>query len=212
MSTKNTQNTKNTARDTVIQGNNIKNDIRDIVIQALTGGTMSADVIKQTLSEVVEGACEGARIRSKDNAEALKQAVTGIDVALSQVAEASKLAIEEAAGNIQAFSDHDLKQAMNDLQDLESMFLDSLNEVAGKGKETAHQTLRDLLNHIQSTGSSVGQSVSKILTGLHSDIAKDGRLQKIQAADIVKTTGATIATVASGVLAGIADSLKPKDQ
>ncbi|OAI25791.1 DUF6781 family protein [Methylomonas koyamae] len=212
MSTENTQNTKNTARDTVIQGNNIKNEIRAIVVQALTEGTMSPDVIKQTLSEVIEGACEGARIKPNVNAEALKQVVTGIDVALSQVAEASKLAIEEATGNIQAFSDHDLKQAMNDLQDLESMFLDTLNEVAGNGKETAHQTLRDLLNHIQSTGSSVGQSVNNILSGLHRDLAKDGRLQNIQAADIVKATGATIATVASGILAGIADSLKLEDQ
>ncbi len=206
------QKTQNSARDTIIQGTDIQNSIRDIVVQALTSGNLNPDAIKQTLHQVVEGACEGAKIKPEDNVEALKKAVAGIDAALSQVAEASKLAIEEAGGNIQSFSDHDLKQALNDMQDLESMFLDTLREVANNGKETAHQTLHDLLNHIQSSGSSVGKSVKEILTGLHRDLARDGRLQKIQVADIAKATGATIATVASGILAGIANSLQPKDR
>lgn len=212
MPTQKAQKTQNSARDTIIQGTDIQNSIRDIVVQALTSGNLNPDAIKQTLHQVVEGACEGAKIKPEDNVEALKKAVAGIDAALSQVAEASKLAIEEAGGNIQSFSDHDLKQALNDLQDLESMFLDTLREVANNGKETAHQTLHDLLNHIQSSGSSVGKSVKEILTGLHRDLARDGRLQKIQVADIAKATGATIATVASGILAGIANSLQPKDR
>lgn len=212
MSTRNTQDIKNAARDAIMQGDNIQNEIRDIVIQALTEGKLNPSAIKQTLNEVIEGACEGARIKPESNAEALKQAVSGIDIALSQVAHASKLAIEEAGSNIQAFSDHDLKQALNDLQDLETMFLDTLSNVANKGRETAHRTLRDLLDHIHTSGSSIGQSVNQILTGLHRDFAENDRLQKIQATDIGKASGRTIAMVASGILTGIADSLQPKDR
>lgn len=98
------------------------------------------------------------------------------------------------------------------MQDLESLFFDTLNEVANQGKETAHDTLKNLLNHLQSSGSSVGQAVSEILAGLHSDLSEGGRLQKIQAADVAKATGATVASIASGILAGIADSLQPKDK
>ncbi len=210
MSTTETQNTKNAARDTVIQSNNIENSIRNIVVQALKEGKMQPEEIKQTLNEVIEGACEGVNTQSDQNGEALKEVVTGVDAALTQVAEVSKLAIEEASGNLQEFSDHDLKRALNDLEDLESLFFDTLSEVANKGKETTQGTIKDLLNHFQDSGSSVGQSVNEILTGLHRDLSKDGRLQKIQVADIAKATGATFARISSGILAGIADSLEPK--
>jgi len=93
---------------------------------------------------------------------------------------------------------------------LEKIFLDTLSEVANKGKETSHETLKGLLNHFQNSGSSVGQSVKELLTGLHRDLEKNGRLQKIQAADIAKAAGVTFARVSSGILAGIADSLDSK--
>jgi len=212
MTTNDTQNAKNAARDTVAQNSNIENTIRNIVVQALKEGKMQPEEIKQTLNEVFEGACEGVNTQSDENGEALKQVVTGVDDALSQVAEASKLAIEEASGNFQEFSDHDLKRALNDLEDLENIFLDTLSEVANKGKETTQGTLEDLLYHLQNSGSSVGQTVNELLSGLHRDLAKDGRLQNIQMADIAKATGATFARVSSGILAGIAESLEPKNK
>ena len=43
MSTNETQNPKNTARDTVIQGNNIQDNIRHIVVQALKDGKMESE-------------------------------------------------------------------------------------------------------------------------------------------------------------------------
>jgi len=202
--------TQNSARDTVIQSHDIANNICNLIVQALKDGEMQPEEIKQTLNEVIEGACDGLNSQSGNNGEALKQVLTGVDKALGQAAEASKLAIEEASGNLQDFSDHDLKRALNDLEALESLFFDTLNEVANKGKETSHETLKDLLVHLQNSGSSVGQSVKGILTGLHSELSKDGRLQKIQAADIAKSAGVTLARVSSGILAGIADSLDPK--
>jgi len=205
-----TKETQNTTRDAVAQNDDIENTIRNIVVQALKDGKMQPEDIKKTLSDVIEGACDGLNTQSGENAEALKQVLTGIDAALGQVAEASKLAIEEVSGNVQDFSDHDLKRALNDLEDLEKLFLDTLSEVAYKGKETSHEILKGLLNHFQNSGSSVGQSVKEILTGLHRDLEKNGRLQKIQAADIAKAAGATFARVSSGILAGIADTLESK--
>ena len=212
MTTKETENPKKTAHDTVIEGNNIQDNIRHIVVQALKNGKIEPETIKQTLNDVIEGASEGVNSQPGDNAEALKQVLSGVDAALGQVAIASKLAIEEASSNIQDFSDHDLKRALHDLGDLESLFFDSLSEVANKGKETTHDTLKELLNHMQSSGSSIGQSVNEILTELHHNLTKDGRLQNIQAADTAKAAADTFARVASGILAGIADSLEPKDK
>lgn len=202
--------TKNAARDTVAQNNDIETNIRNIVIHAIKEGKMQPEEIKQSLNQVVEGACEGLNTESGDSGEALKQVISGVDGALTQVAEASKLAIEEASGNVKDFSDHDLKSALADLEDLESLFLDTLNEVANKGKETTHETLKNIANHLHNSGSSVGQSVNEILIELQRDLAKEGRLQQIQMSDVAKSTGATFARVSSAIFAGIADSLEPK--
>lgn len=207
MSTTETQNTQALARETVIQSDDIPKDIRQLVIQALNQGKLEPEDIKRTLHAVIEGATEGSNNQLEENSEALGQVLTGIDGALGQVAEASKLAIEEASGNLQDFSDHDLKRALNDLQDLEKLFFDTLSEVASKGKEASNATLTGLLEHLQNSGTSVGESVNKILTDLHHDLSKDGRLEKIQIADIAKASGIAFARISSGILAGIADSL-----
>lgn len=208
MSTKKTQ---NAARDTITDKNNIEKNIRNIVVQALKEGKIEPQYIKQTLSEVIEGAREGAALQS-DTENTLKQVIVGVDDALTHVAGTSKLAIEEASGKLQEFSDHDLKRALNDLETLESLFLDTLNEVASKGQETTHQTLRDLSLHFQNNGTLAGNAAKEILTDLHNNLSKEGRLQKIQLANIATSTGATVSHIASGLFAGIAESLDHKNK
>jgi DNA-binding protein YbaB len=206
----NKENTQESARTTVLQSDDIEQDIRHLVVQTLNEGKFSPEAIKQTLQDVLTGATEGASQQLEKNTEALEQVVSGIDAALSQVAGASKLAIEEASSNLQDFSDHDLKRALTDLQDLESLFLDTLSDVANKGQETTKATLTRLLEHLQNSGSSVGDSVTKILSALHHDLSKGGRLEKIQAAEMAKTASVSFIRMASGMLAGIADSLENK--
>ena len=203
---------KSAARDALTDGSDIQNTIRNCVAQALSDGKMHPESIKQILRDVIQGACEGAKIKPQENSEALKEVIKGINDALKQASISSKLAIEEAGGTIQAFSDHDLKRALNDLQLLENLLFDTLSEVAGQGKDTLNNTLKNLLKHIQSGGSSAGQSLHEILSALDKDLSEGGRLQKMQASDVARTTGATVAIIASGVLAGIADSLQPKDK
>lgn len=212
MTTENQSNIKNAARDTVEESDNIQNSIQHIVVHALKDGKMDAEAIKKTLNDVVEGAFEGIKVNKHENTEKLKDVVKGVDSALSQVAEASKLAIEEASSNIKDFSDHDLKRAMNDLQDLEKLFFSTLNEIADQSKDTANGTLKTLMNHFQSNGSTVGKAVNEISDSLHDFLSKNGRLNKVQAADVARTTGATIARISSGILAGIAESLQPKEK
>jgi hypothetical protein len=203
------QNIQETARVTVIQSDNIENDIRQLVIQAIKEGKIEPESIKQTLHAVIEGACAGDDSQFDEITEALEQVVMGIDAALEQVAEASKLAIEEASGNLQDYSYHDLKRAMHDLQDLESLFINTLSEVTHKARETSQATLSGLVEHLQNSGSSVGQTTTKILSDLEHDLSRGGRLEKIQLADIAKASGSAFARISSGILAGIADSLEP---
>jgi len=210
MSAIETQGLEQAAKSTVNQSTDIEKDIRLLVVQALTEGKIEPESIKQTLQAVIKGACAGNSPQFNENTAALEQAILGLDGALEQVAEASKLSLEEAISNTQDFSDHDLKQAMQDLQDLESLFFNSLNEVANSGTGKAQEALTGLIAHLQNTGSTAGQTATKILTDLHQDLSKDGRLEKIQLADLAKASGITFARISSGILEGIADTLSKK--
>ncbi len=201
--------TKQAVQDVILQNDNIQDRIRHIIVQALTEGKMEPEAIKQIIKDAIEAASDTVENHAAGSSDALKQVVTGVDAALSQAAEASKLAIEEATSNLQKFSDHDLKRALSDLQDLEGLFFDALRELSLQGKQTSTKTLEELLNHLQSSGSAVGESVNNILTALHNDLAQGGRLQQIHAADVAKAAGNLFARVSSGILAGLADTLNP---
>jgi hypothetical protein len=177
---------------TLVNKENTQESARTTVLQ-------SDDIEQDIRHLVVQTLNEG-----KFSPEAIKQTLQDV------LTGASKLAIEEASSNLQDFSDHDLKRALTDLQDLESLFLDTLSDVANKGQETTKATLTRLLEHLQNSGSSVGDSVTKILSALHHDLSKGGRLEKIQAAEMAKTASVSFIRMASGMLAGIADSLENK--
>ncbi|WP_428356352.1 DUF6781 family protein [Methyloprofundus sp.] len=198
------------ARDSVIRGNDIHNEVRNIVVDALKDGQMEPGHIKEVLQAVVNGAFEGANNAAPEAKAIMQQTVAGIDDALSQVAQASSLAIEEAADNVEHFTEHDLKRALTDLNDLEKLFLDTLNEVAKGGQEVTSNTISNIVSHLQQSSTSVGRTVSETSGHLSEFLSRKGK--NIQLADVAKTTGASVARVASGLLAGIADSLAPDDK
>lgn len=198
------------ARDSVIRGNDIHNEVRQIVVDALKDGKMEPEHIKEVLQAVVNGAFEGATDSEPQAKVVLKQTVAGIDAALSQVAQASSLAIEEAADNVEQFTEHDLKRALTDLNDLEKLFLDTLNEVAKGGQEVTSNTINNIVQHLQQSSTSVGRTVTETSSHLNDFLSSKGK--NIQLADVAKTTGASVARIASGLLAGIADSLSPEEK
>lgn len=198
------------AKDSVIRSEDIHNEVRQIVVDALKNGQMEPAHIKEVLQAVINGAFEGATESEPGAKQVLEQTVSGIDAALSQVAQASALAIEEAAGNVDEFTEHDLKRALTDLNDLESLFLDTLSELAKEGQAVTSNTLNNIVHHLQNSSTSVGRSVAETSEHLNDFLVSKGR--NIHLLDVVRTTGSSVARVASGLLAGIADSLSAGDK
>ncbi len=206
----NRQHEQAAARDSIIRGDDIHNEVRQIVVDAFKDGRMEPEHIKEVLHAVVNGAFEGATESEPEAKEVLQQTVTGIDDALSQVAQASSLAIEEAAGNVEEFTEHDLKRALTDLNDLEKLFIDTLGDVAKGGQEVASSTINNIIDHLQQSSTSVGRTVTETSSHLSDFLSSKGK--NIQLADVAKSSGASVARVASGLLAGIAESLSPEEK
>lgn len=205
-------NVYNAIRQVVAQGADIQNQVRDIVVDAMTQVSMSPKEISQILKQSVQGASQGAMSLSGNEYEALKQALKGIDVALSHAAEASKLAIEEAVGNFREFSDQDLHRAVDDLRTLETMFLDTLGNVAKGGTETVRNVVNEFIEHGKNTGTAVGNSLAELIIGLQQLVTADKKEQIHRTLDTAQAISESIAGLASGLLAGMADKLQTKNK
>jgi len=172
--------------------------------------------IQKKINKVIYAVMEGASIGAEDKGEQAKNALTdtmsGVDDALAKSAEASKLAIEEAAGHIKDFSSHDLKNALDDLLTLEELFFDTVRDVAKGTKDTIKKTLSDLVKHAEQNGTHVGKTTLDATTSLNqklSNTVKDTASASIKGtADVI----AHIASASAGILEGIADTLQSKSK
>lgn len=89
--------------------------VRAITLDALTRGRLDAEALKRVTASVVKGAREGVAHFGEHGNQALKDAIRGLDEALAGASEATRLAIQEAAGRTKDFSRQGLKRAADDL-------------------------------------------------------------------------------------------------
>jgi hypothetical protein len=193
-------------RETVESGVDIYERVRAITLKALTERTLDIDNIKSVMEAVLKGMSDGMSPHYDPAKRAFKQTTEALDDTLSKTAEASKLAIEEAAGNLDEFTSLDFKKATDDLRNLEATFLNTLETVGHHGNETAAKIARDFLEHARRNGTAVGRQSRIILEGLD-NLRVSGQHAVLAGAS---ATTSALAKIAGGFLAAIAESLAPE--
>lgn len=196
------------ARNAVADGNNIHETVRDITLKALSTGHLDMQKMQAVVQEVLEGASLGAKEKGARAEQALREAMNGVDEALAKSAEASKLAIEEAAGHIKEFGAQDLKQGLDDLRVLEDMFLESAKNIARASEGTVRDVLGDLVQHARKTGTEVGVAAKTAVEALTRQVEENMRDSVSAGTDTARKVGAKISMAAAGFLEGIAETLK----
>ncbi len=198
------QDIKDAASAAVQSGTDVHQQIKAITLKALTKGQLDIDNIKSVTEAVGKGINEGMATQGEHAKEVFTQAATALDDALAIAAEASKLAIEEAASRVSDYSEHDLNDAIKDLQDREGVFLDTLGKIAKGSNQVIAGIVSDFIDHTGQSGTAVGKKTLSALEAL-----KD--LPQISKEIIFSSTVATASTLAqigSGILLGIAESLQ----
>lgn len=204
-------------RNTVEQGNNVQEKVRQLTLRVISARSLEIESVRQTATAVLRGA-QAAVQKELQNSSAqnhvardhLKQAVTGLDIALAQFAEAAKLAVEEAAGRAQKYSGEDLKRARSDLASLETMFVETLQSSASAAKNAAGEILHDLATHTRTHGSAVGKQLKETLSVFAHHIGAAGRAQVGVGLHLAKNTSDFVRQIAAGVLSGLADHVTPR--
>ena len=72
--------------------------VRAVTVAALSEGRLDAAALRQVMAAVLKGAQQGIDRPDGQSAAALGEAVRGLDEALAAAAQATQLAIQEAAG------------------------------------------------------------------------------------------------------------------
>jgi len=196
-------------RRAIEQGRGIQKAVRDITLKALTRGELDPDAIRKVTRDAVKSVQEAAAVQGVRVKDVVAEAVAGVDEALAHAAQALKLSIEEAAGRAEKFSREDLAKARESLKNLEGDFLDALRDTARAGSGTVSAILDDLIEHAQASGTAVGRQLER-MSGLSGRMAEAGRAQFEAGMHAAMSSTAMMARIASGVLAGIADSLDTK--
>lgn len=198
------QDVKNAVRAAVKSGTDVHQQVKDITLKALTAHQLDMENIKSVTETVINGINEGMTSHGEHGKEVFNQAATALDDALAIAAEASTLAIEEAASKVNEYSEHDFNDAIKDIRDMEGLFLDTFEKVAKSSGQVVSGIVNDFIAHSRQSGTAVGEQTLIAL-----DALKD--LPKISADVIVSSTVATASTLAkigSGILLGIAESLQ----
>ncbi len=204
-------------RRAVEQGHDVQEMVRQLTVQMISKHSLDIQSVRQIARAALHGAREGTEKAFSQSAAQLDatrarlgQAVAGLDAALAQVAEASKLALQEVVGRAQTFSREDLTRARADLETLEAMFVETLQSSAAGAKEATGKIFADLAEHSPIHGSAVGRQLQETLGDLSHQIGLAGRSQLEAGLHLAQAGTDLFRQIAAGALSGLADRVKPE--
>jgi len=211
------KNLEDEVRRAVEEGYDIQERVRQITLRIIRGRSFDIHSLGQTARAVLRGARAGIQKdldRSGEQSQTvrqhLEQAVNGLDIALAQFAEAAKLAVEEASGKAKHYSSEDLQRARSDLENLEKMFIESLQQSAAITRDTASNILSDLADHAKIHGSAVGRQMRVTVAVISHQLKAAGSAQADIGLHLARSTADFVRQIAAGMLTGLAEHIRPK--
>ena len=183
--------------------------VRAITLAALSEGRLDGQALRAVMNAVLEGAQKGAMPVDAERSASFKEAMHGLDQAMASAAQATQLAMQEAIGRGSEFSREGLKQSLDQLSRLEGDFVAALGDAARQASGTAQATLKDLAEHARSSGTAVGARVQSAVVDLGQAMGDLARAQVQEGMRALSAQAELLASMAAGVLRGLADRLQP---
>jgi len=203
---------KITVSESVEHDKDIRARVRDVTLQALKTRHLGTGEVKEVVKAVTEGISLGLGKRSGEVKNTLAEAMAGLDEALTKSAQATHLALRELTSQGKEFTDHDLKLALDDLKILEEEFLATVSTVADSASDVIKREMKDLVSHVRRTGTDTGAKVTETLNEFSSRLKASVEGGAGAGKEAALEVSARLASVASGILSGLADALHEKSR
>ena len=203
-------------RRAVEQGLDLQQRVRELTLQQMASGKIDLSAMRELSQAVLNGALAGAQpllqpalAQTGQAREQLQQVVAGLDAALAQLAQTASLTLQEAAGKAQAFADSDLRRARADFEQLEQMFLETLQSTAARSRDAAGMIMSELATHSRLKGSAVGAELQRSWIRTAQQLGEAGRAQLDAGIKLAQAGSDLMRQIAAGVLGGLAEQIKP---
>lgn len=194
-------------RQAVNEGNNIAREVERIAGEALEMGRNEFERMRAVIENIGRGASAGASEQADTARKEVNEAFEGLQNALLHALENAKLATEEQAAKAEGFYENELKQRLQEMQQIEKTMLDSLSQAAKAGTDTGAAALNDMVEHARRSGTRLGEEVEKSMRTLSTSLPEALRETVLASMSAAREATARAAEVASGMLSGVADTL-----
>ena len=185
------------AAESVRQGEDIRQRVHDLTLEALKTRRFDREGIRAVVRAVSEGVSLAAPTSRAGVRHALGEAFRGMDQALTRSVQAGQEALRQLTAAGRGISDNEVKQALAGLRRIEEDFVATLSQVADSANERMRPELRELLSRAKHAGTDTGRETAKLMA----EFAAAG-------IELAGEFGVRFASLAGGVLAGMADALQ----
>jgi len=197
------------ASESVAAGGNIRDHVRELTLKALKERKFDFAGMREVMRSMTEGINLGVEESGKDARKALSDAFAGMDQALSKAAQAGSLAMKEMTDKGRDFSQTELKQGLEQMRKMESDFLDTVKQVSQSASGSVKSNWQDLLTHAQRTGTDTGRVVAETSREFSARMASTMSESALAGMEAARAVGERFASLASGILAGMSEALRP---
>lgn len=207
MSMENNQDVRLALADIGTGGTALKERVRALVLEAVLRRNADPKALRGVLKDAVAGVGDGLGRRGEVAAQAVQEAVEGLDEAIGKSVYALQMALEEAWGEGRRFAQQDLQDAADAVRGLEDDLLRTLKETADRAQGGMREELVRMTEHLRRTGTDTGGRVRDVLAVLQSRLGSAANGASTDAREAARTAASRLAEVASGILRGLADAL-----
>jgi gas vesicle protein len=210
MSVENKEEVAENVRASADDAEQLREKVRALVMKALVDHQADPAAMREVMRDTLAGVGDGLVERGNQASAALREAVRGMDEAVGRSVYAVQMALEEAWGVGHRFAETDVKQTVDAVKDLEADLLSTIREAADKTQGWMKGEFADLGTHLARTGTDTGVQIRAVMEKLNSRV---GGIAAGSMADTMATAQEAqnrLASVASGILRGLADSLDAK--
>ena len=196
------------AGDDAQQDAEIREKAREITAQVLSGSRVDAEGVKEVVRAITPGMESGTGEQPADVRQALAEALQGLDESLMESAQAAHLALQQLGSKGTEFTENDLKEALTKLRQLQEAYVATVSKVSNAASGNIQRELRELADHVQGVSVDVGAQVASVMSEFASRLGAASSEGTSSGLDAMRDVGVRTTSLASGMLAGIADALR----
>lgn len=210
MSIENKQEVAENVRASADDAEQLREKVRALVMKALVDHQADPAAMREVMRDTLAGVGDGLVERGNQASAALREAVRGMDEAVGRSVYAVQMALEEAWGVGHRFAETDVKQTVDAVKDLEADLLSTIREAADKTQGWMKGEFADLGTHLARTGTDTGVQIRAVMEKLNSRVGGIAAGSMAETMATAQEAQNRLASVASGILRGLADSLDAK--